>query len=292
MRAQIAQIAIESLGPDTEVDTTWTQEREPLPSYPTWETLQRILCREYGRDNLINALTPMLDVLLFFRNEATTGEALDVIELLLRFTEQWAGDLQHYERKLYKIRQAPEDAIAEVNLRLRRAGCGYQYESGCLIRLDSQYTHSQAIVPALRLLSQPGLDGAEKEFREAHRHYRASEHEQAIFQGGKAFESTLKAICDAKDWSYPTNATAIPLLDIVLNKNLLPAVTEGQLHAIRATLEQGPPAIRNSQGGHGAGSSVRHVPDYMVAYMLNITASAIVMLVSAAGLAGLPNPSD
>jgi hypothetical protein len=46
-------------------------------------------------------------------------------------------------------------------------------------------------------------------------------------------------------------------------------------------LESGVPTARNRMGGHGQGSSVVEVPDYLVAHVLHQTASAIVFLVAA-----------
>jgi hypothetical protein len=47
----------------------------------------------------------------------------------------------------------PDEAIDELNARFREHGVGYQYESGNIIRVDSQIIHSEAVKPVLHLLS-------------------------------------------------------------------------------------------------------------------------------------------
>lgn len=278
LRVQISQIATAALGPDDDGPNLWTQGCNKLPSHTEWRSIQRLLCREYGRDTLINAPTPMMDVLGFFRNEATAAQCLDIIEVLARIIYGWAAKLHPEDRNNRHISQSPRDAINEINVRLRRAGCGYQFDSGNLVRVDSQYLHSEVVHKCLALLTEPTFEGVQSEFVAAHRHHRVGEHEQAIFQAGKAFESTLKVACDERDWTYPRNAGAKDLLDTVFANDLIPEAARGQIQALRATLEQGPPVIRNALGGHGTGSSKREVPEYVVAYMLHITASAIVLI--------------
>ena len=52
----------------------------------------------------------------------------------------------------------------------------------------------------------------------AHRQYRSREYKDAIVAANRAFESTLKAICAARRWSYPEGARAVELVTTVRNK--------------------------------------------------------------------------
>ncbi|NJL59598.1 MAG: hypothetical protein HC887_08105 [Desulfobacteraceae bacterium] len=59
---------------------------------------------------------------------------------------------QDYQRFVTNIKCTPDDAIDELNSRFKEHGVGYQYESGELIRVDSQFLHAEAVKPTLNLL--------------------------------------------------------------------------------------------------------------------------------------------
>ncbi len=73
----------------------------------------------------------------------------------------------------------------------------------------------------------------------AHEHYRKGDGE-AMVEALKAFESTMKAICDKNGWSYPGGATAKTLVKTVLDNGLVPKYIESHLAGLRNTLEAGP----------------------------------------------------
>lgn len=58
----------------------------------------------------------------------------------------------------------------------------------------------------------------------------------------------------------------------------MPAYNEAQLQALVNVLTSGIPTLRNKNGGHGQGETVRTVEPEIVAYGLHLTAAAIVML--------------
>jgi hypothetical protein len=134
----------------------------------------------------------MDDLLSYFEHSATTEECLDILEAVCRVIEAWASKLSSYERELYAISQAAEDAIEEINHRLRRAGIGYQFESGDVVRVDSTVLHQSAVVPVLRLLADGRYATVDTEFRSAHKHYRNDEYEQCLVECLKSLESMLK----------------------------------------------------------------------------------------------------
>lgn len=49
---------------------------------------------------------------------------------------------------------------------------------------------------ALKLLFEEGFEGAEDEIRKAYEKKRKGDNKNAILEAGKAFESTMKIICD------------------------------------------------------------------------------------------------
>ena len=157
---------------------------------------------------------------------------------------------------------------------------GYQYESGKISRVDSQFIHSEVVKPALVMLSDPMYEGANDEFLKAHEHYRARRYKECMTECLKAFESCIKAICDARRWAYSDRATAKTLIDIVFKYKLIPDSMQSHFAGLRSILET-VAALRNDQSAHGQGSTVIVVPEYIAAYTLHLTASNILFLAKA-----------
>jgi hypothetical protein len=113
-----------------------------------------------------------------------------------------------------------------MNFWLQEAGIGYHFENGEIIEVSSQYIHVEAVRPALALLADSRFTGPHQEFLHAHELFRkarpsdAKGLEDSISTALKAFESTLKVICDLKCWSRPPTATAVPLVQVVIDNGL------------------------------------------------------------------------
>lgn len=278
VRVQLVQIFVAALGPSELTQASYMRRSKRGESQSTWDTIHMVVCREFGRHTLSNNRDSMDDLLSFFEHSATTEECLDILEVICRFIENWASKLQEYDVERYAITQSANDAIDEVNHRLRRGGIGFQYESGDIVRVDSQMLHQSAVVPALQLLAEEQYRTVDEEYRNAHQHYRNGEFEPCLVECLKSLESILKVICAAKGWVAPPKATASVLLSIVFERGLVPPAISGQLTALRATLEQGVPTLRNQLAGHGQGPVARKVPEAIAAYALHLTASSIVLL--------------
>jgi len=91
----------------------------------------------------------------------------------------------------------------------------------------------------------------------------------------------MKAICDKRKWGYQPNATAKPLIQVCFDNNLIPSFWQQQLSSLRSMLESSIPTGRNKLSGHGQGTVPTVAPDYLVAYMLHMTASTLVFLTTA-----------
>jgi hypothetical protein len=131
------------------------------------------------------------------------------------------------------------------------------------------------------LLHDAGFAGPSEEFLQAHEHYRAKRYPEAIAGALKAFESSMKGICNVRQWEYPEGATAKVLIDLIFSKQLLPSSLSSQFSGLRSVLESGLPTVRNKQGGHGQGKDPVTIPSHIAAYALHLAASNIVMLVEA-----------
>ena len=116
---------------------------------------------------------------------------------------------------------------------------------------------------------------------QAHAHYRSGETKDAITDANNAFESTLKAICDQRQWPYDRGARASDLLKVVRTHGLLPDYLDASFDQLVATLKSGLPKVRNQGGVHGQGAIPRETPDYVAAYALHLAAAKILFLVEA-----------
>ena len=182
----------------------------------------------------------------------------------------------------YADPDAERSAIRELNSRFKEHGVGYCFANGEIIRIDSQYLHSEAVKPALDLLDRKRYAGAQEEFLRAHKHYRSGESKEAISECLKAFESTMKSICKKRGWRYDEKAGASKLIGICFDNGLVPAYWRSHFDALRSTLESGVPTARNRLSGHGQGEIPTAVPAHIVGYVLHMTAAAIVFLAEAA----------
>jgi hypothetical protein len=158
---------------------------------------------------------------------------------------------------------------------------GYQFESGIVVRVDSQFLHSAAVKPALQLLAGKHYQGANEEFLKAFEHYRKGNTKECLNECLKAFESTMKAICKKRRWAFGANDTANKLIEVCLREGLIPALIQSHVTGFRSTLESGIPAVRNKMSAHGQGAAVVDVPPYYASYMLHLTATTIQLLTEA-----------
>lgn len=209
----------------------------------------------------------------YILNEKQPELFADALELAGRLCERFGPNLVNQD--------AATAAINEINQRLREHGLGYEYISGEIVRIDSELVHAEAVKPALTLLHDNRFAGAEQEFLSGFEHYRAGRSKEALTDALKALESTMKVICARRGWTVGGNGTARDLIQACFENGLIPAFWQGHFSGLRSVLESGVPTARNRTSGHGQGETVQNVPDYLASYVLHMTASTIVFLVSA-----------
>lgn len=250
-------------------------------TYEATETIKAInnaLCREYGVFKLAGKYDEGFQELANFLLQTDDYEqVLDVIELTFRFIDR--SIRQNSYR--YNQRIDVDSLIEELNQRFKESGIGYQYESGELMRVDSQFLHSEAVIPTLSLLKAKKYHSVNEEFLQAHEHYRHARYEESTTECLKALESLLKTICSNRGWAYDKSDTAKKLISIVLNNGLVPPFMQNQLNVMQTLLESGVPTVRNKLAGHGQGPTVRAMPDYIASYVLHLTATTILLLANA-----------
>jgi hypothetical protein len=252
------------------------QEENPL-----WIGIEKAFCREKGLESIAHGDFAGQRVQLFMKN-CSTADWLDILELVCKFILIAQENKNNYNVNRWGQETSAQDAIVEINYRLRQACVGYQFEGKNLIRTDSEYIHAEIVKPALVLLNGPGFDGPRAEFLEAHSHYRAGENRQAVGMAASAVESTLKTIFDRKGWRYQKGSRISDLLKVARANNLWPDYLDNSFDQLVATLQSGLPKIRDNDSAHGQGANIKEVPNYIAAYALHLAASKIVFIYEAA----------
>ena len=257
----------------------------PMHAY---EYIHQTLCRRYSVFRLDKGDDFDVAVLNFLLSTEDTEKVLDVIEVSFRYVDQVVRNkldvfIRNSRSNGYRNPKiSPEAAIKELNYQFRDHGVGYQYESGQIIKVDFQFIHSEAVKPALSVLSDPIYKGANEEFLNAHEHYRKRRYKECLNDCLKAFESCLKTICKKRRWHYDSEkATANDLIQIVLNQGLIPVFMESHFSGLKSALGAGLSTLRNRRAGHGQGPEKIIVPEYVAAYALHLTASNILLLAKA-----------
>lgn len=244
-----------------------------------YEFVNQSLCREYGLFELVkHPRSDKESVFNFFLQEKSVERALDVVELCFRIIQIHIADDQSYQYHT-KRKIDTDGAAAELNERFKEHGVGYQFESGEIIRVDSQFLHAEAVKPTLAVLRDKSFKGANEEFLKAHEHYRHGRYKESLVDALKAFESTMKTICNLRGWPTQPTDTAKNLIATCINNGLFPAYFDSQFSSIRSLLESGVPTVRNKNGGHGQGAAPVTVPEYLARYTLNLTATTILFMI-------------
>jgi hypothetical protein len=241
------------------------------------------LCREYGLFQLptaekFNERMYLKELANFFLQESDVEKQLDIVELSFRYIHRMTRQYYLGRRNASEVADA---AISELNDRFKEHGVGFQFIEGEIVRVDSELIHAEAVKPALRLLNEKSYRGAQQEFLSAYEHYRHGKHKEALNDCLKSFESTMKAICDKRRWTYQPNATAKSLIQVCFDNDLVPSFWQQQLTSLRSMLESSIPTGRNKLSGHGQGATPTVVPECLVAYMLHMTASTLVFMTTA-----------
>ena len=244
------------------------------------------LCEEYGvfalaipYSNIAHGQRPYdRELMEFFLNQTNVDKALDVVEAVFNFI---CDHPQIYHMVQPGMAINPDMAIKTLNARFLESNVGYQLKNKQIIRIDSGFLHQDVVKPALHLLNATGYSSSQENFLAAHEYYRKSDFPAALNECNKALESTLKIICENRDWKSPERAGAAALIDICLKKGLIPEYWREYLPELANLLKRGVPKARNELSGHGQGNKRQPIPRHVIAHALHLTAAAIVFLVEA-----------
>lgn len=280
LRVQIVHIWTDALGNNTNYFDDYGCGPNVKAAY---KFIVDTLCREYGMFELPTAekhnrmyLNELANYLL---QADDVEKQLDIVELSFKYIDKLTREYGYLNKR--NASGSVDDAISELNYRFKEHGIGFQFVEGEIVRVDSELIHSEVVKPALRLLNEKNYHGAQQEFLSAYEHYRHGRHKEALNDCLKSFESTMKAICDKRKWPYQANATSKALIQVCFENDLVPSFWQQQLSSLRSMLESSIPTGRNKLSGHGQGTIPTKVPDYLVSYMLHMTASTLVFLTTA-----------
>ena len=268
LRVQIAYIWREAIGDSYANNEGWTE-------------IHKIIAKEHGVFVLVEAASAADSCEQYLLTEPLTDNVLDLVEMSFVYIDRVARHFSEYNRREFKISTSADNAIEELNERFRRTAVGYRFEESMIIRVDSEFIHSEIVQPALRYLNEPGFEGPRDEFLKAHAHYRAGETKDAITDANNAFESTLRAVCDLRGWPYERGAPVSALLKILRENRLLPSYLDNAFDQLAATLHSGLPQVRHREGGHGQGATPRETPEFVAGYALHLAATNILFIVEA-----------
>jgi len=281
-RVQVAHIMLRALGDNDEGERLGQGGIGTREVPYLWGYIHDRLAEEHGLFRLAERSGGRrADCIRYLCDVKDVDKALDVIELSFRTAQEVVPRVPHYLWFSLEITQKPEDAVSDLNARFGEHNLGYRYVDGQIVRLDSEYLHQEVSEPALQLLHAHGFDGPEEEFRSAHEHFRHGRLKEAVVDALKAFESVMKAICDAQKWVYSAKATASELITVVLKEGLIPEYLQTEIAGLRNLLEASVPVVRNKGAGHGQGATSKPMPAHLAAYALHSAASNIVLLIQA-----------
>lgn len=171
-----------------------------------------------------------------------------------------------------------DEFVKRVNKLFLENSFGYEFVQGQMIRIDSKFIHQEVIMNAIQLLYEVEFESASIEYMQAFTDYKNGNLKGAITNAGKAFESTMKIICEEMNYSYKQSDNAKKLISTLMNKEFIPSYLQTHFSGLSNTLESGLPTVRNKHS-HGDGVIEVEVTDKIVRYALNLCATNIVLLV-------------
>lgn len=246
-------------------------------------TLVYDLCKTYAQEKGLKAVSEnghsqgnSFSALQHYIDTCNSQDFIDLMDFMFGYFIS-NHEVQHKYGIFYD--DFSQNAIEELNLRLKQHQLGYEFTNGQIIVKTNTFAHKNIVKPSLVLLADEEFRGAEDEYLAAFDHFRNGQNKDAILNAAKAFESVMKTICLGLGYPFDEKrATIKPLVEILKTQSFFPAYLGTHLSTICTALETGAATVRNKETGHGQGSHVETVGDEYVEYVLNLVASNIIFL--------------
>jgi len=240
-----------------------------------YERIHTIICEEHSLHYLIKKPYYNDDyknnVISFFNQNEDILITLDILQLsimsILLSTQRLYGEEMDTLLNIGK----------EINQRMLEHGFGYQFEDGIIIKIDTKHTHKEIVKPALKLLNDKRFHNANEEYRDAFEALKREDYENVFVECNKAFESTMKIICEINKFTYKQSDISSKLISILSNNKFIEGYNEDMLNGLIKVLTT-VSTLRNKEGGHGKGSKQQIEDLSYVNFALHSTASNILFL--------------
>ena len=240
-----------------------------------FQKIYKTICKEHSLLNFYNHRDTFKQTMIdFFYKEKNLIISLDVIELfciLINFVKNKYYTNEDTKKQFNMF-------IEEINQKMLEHGFGYQFENELLIRIDTKFTHCKIVKPALKFLIDKKFKNANDEYIKAHEAYKNNDYETVFVECNKAFESTMKIICNLNKFDYKQNDVSSRLISILREKGFIKNYNDEILNGLVKVFLT-PSNLRNNEGAHGKGTLPDIVDKSFVDYALHSTASNILFLV-------------
>lgn len=230
--------------------------------------LRDVVLRKYGFGQLPGGN------LFGYIHQCGVDELLDFLELFLTVAINCVDHPDNYT--------AVVNAQDRINHIFKEHKLGYEMVNGQVVRVDSLYLHQEVVKEAITLLHAEGFDGPLGEFQKAIELYDKGERffAEAITNANKAFESTMKAICEKHGIPYdPDRDTAKMLISKMYEHGFLMPYLQQFSDHFRLMMESGLPTVRSREGAHGAGLDPKEVSRSITRFALHLAGTFIVFLI-------------
>ena len=194
---------------------------------------------------------------------SSVNEFFDVDGLPYRLIDPGVSSVR--EVAVATMRNSSDDSELNVNAATQKA---FPH----VICRENEVIYDFAIEPTLTLLTEPFFCQANEEFLEALEDYRKGDYRDCVAKCGSSLESVMKVICKRKGWTFSGDGEAAKLFKTILSQTNLEPFYDKLLQLV--------PIIRNQKSSaHGGGSQPRVVHKHIANFVINSTASAILLLV-------------
>lgn len=243
-----------------------------------WDSIEKKIKIEFGKPFLYNSNseTNLHRELV----DCDDFEALYIIELLSEKLHELSEHEKKYISNTKRLQEIKDinATISAINKKMLESSLGYELVEGKLIRMDNKFIHQEVVVNSIKLLHENGFQSASEDFLQAYSDYKNGNLENAITNAGKAFESTMKIICDKLGYNYNQTDTSSRLVGKLFDNQFIPSSLQAHFGGVRSCLQSGLPTLRNRYS-HGSGILIDDVTITVVQYSLNLCATNIVFLV-------------
>ena len=251
-----------------------------------YNDIHKMLCEKYGELSLssrhrlgVKDNETLTEVLT--KEDYNLELIFDLMELIIRYKVNEMYEDEYYEDYINKYVNEIQELI---NLRFKESSVGYEMVNCQIIRKDSEVTFTEIIEPTITLTYNELFENVNVDFVDAIKEYQSGDNKDCIVKLLKAFESTLKIICDEKGWEYNETDRCSKLINICFDNEIVPQEMKSEFTSLNSLLQSGILPVRNNFAGHGEGGEERVVEDYLARFAINVTGSCILFVIEASGL--------